>query len=72
MTVGVPSVDFGLMELGEQTQTSLLLTNTSQLEASWTIEGSQHDQQEAQVQSAQAQFQSILGQDTKLQIASGS
>ncbi|XP_034428742.1 deleted in lung and esophageal cancer protein 1 isoform X2 [Hippoglossus hippoglossus] len=49
VTVGVPSVDFGLMKLGEQTQTSLLLTNTSQLEASWTIGGSQHDQQDAQM-----------------------
>nr|XP_019942854.1 PREDICTED: deleted in lung and esophageal cancer protein 1 [Paralichthys olivaceus] len=53
VTVGVPSVDFGLMKLGEQTQTALLLTNTTQLEASWTIEESQHDQRETQVQSAQ-------------------
>ncbi|XP_053268411.1 deleted in lung and esophageal cancer protein 1 isoform X2 [Pleuronectes platessa] len=49
VTVGVPSVDFGLMRLGEQTQTSLLLTNTTQLEASWTIGGSQHDHQDTQM-----------------------
>lgn len=37
MTLSVPSVDFGLMELGRRTQTSLLLTNITQLEASWTL-----------------------------------
>ncbi|XP_069559633.1 deleted in lung and esophageal cancer protein 1 [Brachyistius frenatus] len=38
VTVSVPSVDFGLMRLGEQNQTTLLLTNTTQLKASWTLE----------------------------------
>uniref|UniRef100_A0A4W6DBE1 DLEC1 cilia and flagella associated protein n=1 Tax=Lates calcarifer TaxID=8187 RepID=A0A4W6DBE1_LATCA len=50
VTLSVPSVDFGLMRLGEQTQTTLLLTNTTQLEASWTIEDNQQDHQDAQVQ----------------------
>ncbi|XP_055364189.1 deleted in lung and esophageal cancer protein 1 isoform X2 [Betta splendens] len=46
VTPSVPSVDFGLMRLGEQTQTKLLLTNTTQLKASWTMEEKlafQHD-----------------------------
>ncbi|XP_026147588.1 deleted in lung and esophageal cancer protein 1 [Mastacembelus armatus] len=38
VTLSLPSVDFGLMRHGEQTQTTLLLTNTCHLEASWTIE----------------------------------
>ncbi|XP_041824653.1 deleted in lung and esophageal cancer protein 1 [Melanotaenia boesemani] len=37
VTLSAPSVDFGLVLLGEQTQTTLLLTNTTQLEASWTL-----------------------------------
>ncbi|GAA6215002.1 deleted in lung and esophageal cancer protein 1 [Lates japonicus] len=49
VTLSVPSVDFGLMRLGEQTQTTLLLTNTTQLEASWTIEDNQQDHQDAQI-----------------------
>ncbi|XP_075308844.1 deleted in lung and esophageal cancer protein 1 [Odontesthes bonariensis] len=38
VTLSVPSVDFGLVRLGEQTQTSLLLTNTTHLEAFWMLE----------------------------------
>ncbi|XP_058478852.1 deleted in lung and esophageal cancer protein 1 [Solea solea] len=49
VTVSVPSVDFGLVELGDQTQTSLLLTNTTQLEASWTMEEVPPDQRDVQI-----------------------
>ncbi|KAF0028061.1 hypothetical protein F2P81_019148 [Scophthalmus maximus] len=49
VTVSVPRVDFGLMRLGEQTQTTLLLTNTTRLEASWTIEDSQRQRQDTQI-----------------------
>ncbi|KAE8279845.1 Deleted in lung and esophageal cancer protein 1 Deleted in lung cancer protein 1 [Larimichthys crocea] len=45
VTLGVPSVDFGLMKLGEQSQTTLLLTNITQLEASWTLKERHHDTQ---------------------------
>ncbi|XP_029384985.1 deleted in lung and esophageal cancer protein 1 isoform X2 [Echeneis naucrates] len=41
VTISVPSVDFGLMRIREQAQTSLVLTNTTQLEASYTIECNQ-------------------------------
>ncbi|XP_078794887.1 deleted in lung and esophageal cancer protein 1 isoform X2 [Oryzias latipes] len=37
VTLSVPSVDFGLVRLGEQTHRSLELTNTTQLEAFWTL-----------------------------------
>ncbi|KAJ0022899.1 hypothetical protein NQD34_015033 [Periophthalmus magnuspinnatus] len=37
ITISVPSIDFGLVRLGEQSQTSLLLVNTTQLEASWAL-----------------------------------
>ncbi|KAK7881823.1 hypothetical protein WMY93_030232 [Mugilogobius chulae] len=37
VTISVPSIDFGLMRLGEQCQTSVLLMNTTQLEAPWTL-----------------------------------
>ncbi|KAM8823094.1 deleted in lung and esophageal cancer protein 1 isoform 2-T2 [Spinachia spinachia] len=37
VTLSEPSVEFGLMTLGEQTHTTLLLTNVTQLEASWTL-----------------------------------
>ncbi|XP_023263678.1 deleted in lung and esophageal cancer protein 1 [Seriola lalandi dorsalis] len=49
VTLSVPSVDFGLMRLGEQVQTTLLLTNNIQLEASWTIEDSQQKHQDPQI-----------------------
>nr|XP_040023595.1 deleted in lung and esophageal cancer protein 1 isoform X1 [Gasterosteus aculeatus aculeatus] len=52
LTLSVPSVDFGLMKLGEQTHTAVLLTNVTQLEASWTLKercDSQQDHQDAQV-----------------------
>nr|XP_020458002.1 deleted in lung and esophageal cancer protein 1 isoform X2 [Monopterus albus] len=45
LTLSVPSVDFGLMRLGEQSQTTLLLTNSTQLEASWTMEEKLNSQQ---------------------------
>ncbi|KAM3860691.1 deleted in lung and esophageal cancer protein 1 [Diretmus argenteus] len=38
VTLSVPSLDLGFVRLGEQAQTSVLLTNTTQLEASWTLE----------------------------------
>ncbi|XP_068199830.1 deleted in lung and esophageal cancer protein 1 [Antennarius striatus] len=38
VTLSVPSVDFGLLKLGERTQTSLLLTNTTQMKASWALQ----------------------------------
>ncbi|KAM7369872.1 hypothetical protein PAMP_011162 [Pampus punctatissimus] len=52
VTLSVPSMDFGLMRLGEQTQTTLLLTNITQLEASWTLEerlNRQKDHQDTQI-----------------------
>uniref|UniRef100_A0A3B4UY15 DLEC1 cilia and flagella associated protein n=1 Tax=Seriola dumerili TaxID=41447 RepID=A0A3B4UY15_SERDU len=49
VTLSVPSVDFGLMRLGEQVQTTLFLTNNIQLEASWTIEDSQQEHQDPQI-----------------------
>ncbi|CAG5895998.1 unnamed protein product [Menidia menidia] len=38
VTLSAPSVDFGLVKFGEHAQTSLLLSNTSPLEAYWRIE----------------------------------
>ncbi|KAF7669259.1 hypothetical protein LDENG_00203330 [Lucifuga dentata] len=46
VTLSVPSVDFGLMRLGEQTKTSLLLTNTTHLQASWMLEERLNNQQD--------------------------
>lgn len=37
MTLNVPSVDFGLVRLGDPTHKSVELTNTTQLEAFWTL-----------------------------------
>lgn len=37
MTVNVPWVDFGLVRLGESAQTTLILTNTTPVKASWTL-----------------------------------
>nr|XP_046227112.1 deleted in lung and esophageal cancer protein 1 isoform X2 [Scatophagus argus] len=48
VTLNVPSVDFGLMKLGECAQTSLLLTNITQLEASWTLKEKQ-DRRDTQI-----------------------
>ncbi|XP_072234940.1 deleted in lung and esophageal cancer protein 1 [Leuresthes tenuis] len=48
VTLSVPSVDFGLVRLGEQTQTTLLLTNTTQLEAFWMLEERPDNPQEHQ------------------------
>ncbi|KAM9337193.1 deleted in lung and esophageal cancer protein 1 [Symphorus nematophorus] len=48
VTLSVPSVDFGLMKPGQQTQTTLLLTNITQLEASWTLRERQ-DHQDTQI-----------------------
>lgn len=48
MTLNVPSVDFGLVRLGEQTQTTVLLTNTTNLESSWLLEEKLHEQQDQQ------------------------
>ncbi|XP_039645855.1 deleted in lung and esophageal cancer protein 1 isoform X1 [Perca fluviatilis] len=52
VTLSVPSVEFGLLKLGEQTQTALLLTNITQLEASWTLmerHNSQQDHEDTQI-----------------------
>ncbi|XP_070784344.1 deleted in lung and esophageal cancer protein 1 [Enoplosus armatus] len=48
VTLSVPSVDFGLMKLRKQTQTTLLLTNITQLEATWTLKEMQ-DHQDTQI-----------------------
>lgn len=45
MTLNVPSIDFGPIRPREQTQTTLLLTNTTQLEASWILERKHQDSQ---------------------------
>uniref|UniRef100_A0A3Q4HSV2 DLEC1 cilia and flagella associated protein n=1 Tax=Neolamprologus brichardi TaxID=32507 RepID=A0A3Q4HSV2_NEOBR len=45
VTLNVPSIDFGPMRPREQTQTTLLLTNTTQLEASWILESKHQDSQ---------------------------
>ncbi|KAA8580728.1 hypothetical protein FQN60_013686, partial [Etheostoma spectabile] len=52
VTLSVPSVEFGLLKLGEQTQTVLFLTNITQLEASWTLmerHNSQQDHEDTQI-----------------------
>ncbi|XP_047205106.1 deleted in lung and esophageal cancer protein 1 isoform X3 [Girardinichthys multiradiatus] len=36
--LSVPCVEFGLVRLGEQAQTTLILTNTTPVEASWTLQ----------------------------------
>ncbi|XP_029935813.1 deleted in lung and esophageal cancer protein 1 [Myripristis murdjan] len=46
VTLSVPSLDLGLLSLGEQTQTTVLLTNTSQLEACWMLEERSNSQQD--------------------------
>ncbi|KAF3703629.1 Deleted in lung and esophageal cancer protein 1 Deleted in lung cancer protein 1 [Channa argus] len=46
VNLNVPGVDFGLMRLGEQSQTTLLLNNCTQLEASWTLEEKVKGQQD--------------------------
>ncbi|XP_039900319.1 deleted in lung and esophageal cancer protein 1 isoform X2 [Simochromis diagramma] len=45
VTLNVPSIDFGPIRPREQTQTTLLLTNTTQLEASWILERKHQDSQ---------------------------
>lgn len=37
MTPSIPSIDFGLMELGGRAQTSLILTNITPLKATWAL-----------------------------------
>ncbi|XP_038149593.1 deleted in lung and esophageal cancer protein 1 [Cyprinodon tularosa] len=37
VTTNVPWVDFGLVRLGESAQTTLILTNTTPVKASWTL-----------------------------------
>ncbi|XP_075994138.1 deleted in lung and esophageal cancer protein 1 [Genypterus blacodes] len=44
-----PNVDFGLLRPGDQTQTSLLLTNTTHLEACWMLEERLNSQQDPQL-----------------------
>ncbi|XP_068588398.1 deleted in lung and esophageal cancer protein 1 [Cebidichthys violaceus] len=48
VTLSLPSVEFGLMKLGEQAQTTLLLTNITHLEASWTLKERPNNQQDHQ------------------------
>ena len=38
MTVSVPSLDMGLLSLGEEAQATVHLSNITQAEASWTLE----------------------------------
>ncbi|XP_061777252.1 deleted in lung and esophageal cancer protein 1 [Nerophis ophidion] len=38
VTINTPSVDFGLMRLGEQSRSKLYLSNTTHLEAAWTLQ----------------------------------
>ncbi|KAG7224920.1 hypothetical protein INR49_014836 [Caranx melampygus] len=49
VTSSVPIVDFGLIRFGEQAQTALLLTNSTHLEAPWTIEESQQKHKDPQI-----------------------
>ncbi|XP_061522302.1 deleted in lung and esophageal cancer protein 1 isoform X1 [Phycodurus eques] len=52
VSISAPSVDFGLMRLGEQSQKTLYLDNVTHLEASWTLEEvhkSQDDGQDPQL-----------------------
>ncbi|XP_053715833.1 deleted in lung and esophageal cancer protein 1 isoform X1 [Synchiropus splendidus] len=44
VTTNTPTVDFGLLKLGEKSQTTLLFTNTTHLEASWSLEEIQNNQ----------------------------
>ncbi|KAM6977672.1 deleted in lung and esophageal cancer protein 1 [Aplochiton taeniatus] len=37
LSLNVPSVDLGLLRLGDQALSTVLLTNTTELEASWTL-----------------------------------
>ncbi|KAK2859516.1 hypothetical protein Q5P01_004136 [Channa striata] len=46
VNLNVPSVDFGLMRLGDQSQTTLVLTNPTHLEASWTLQEKVKGQQD--------------------------
>ena len=48
VTLSAPSVDFGLMKPGQQTHTTLLLTNITPLNASWALKERQ-DHQDTQV-----------------------
>lgn len=56
MTVNVPSLDFGLMRLGDQTTATLVLTNTAHLEASWTLEEVHKSHRDRQVRRAELTF----------------
>ncbi|XP_041670632.1 deleted in lung and esophageal cancer protein 1 [Cheilinus undulatus] len=47
--LSVPGVDFGLIKLGEQTQTTLLLTNITQLEANWMLKEKLNIQRDTQI-----------------------
>ncbi|KAM6900472.1 deleted in lung and esophageal cancer protein 1 [Xenentodon cancila] len=40
LTVSVPCIDFGLLRLGEETQTTFLLINPTPVEATWKLEES--------------------------------
>ncbi|XP_042366373.1 deleted in lung and esophageal cancer protein 1 [Plectropomus leopardus] len=49
VTLSVPSLEFGLIRLGEHTQTTVHLANITQLEASWTLMEKQSSQQDTQI-----------------------
>ncbi|XP_077365596.1 deleted in lung and esophageal cancer protein 1 [Festucalex cinctus] len=48
VSISEPSVDFGLMRLGEQSQKTLYLDNVTHLEAAWTLEEVHKSQDEGQ------------------------
>ncbi|KAL7374309.1 hypothetical protein ABVT39_026064 [Epinephelus coioides] len=49
VTLSVPILEFGLIRLREQTQTTLHLTNITQLEAPWTLMERHNSQQDSQI-----------------------
>nr|XP_057916295.1 deleted in lung and esophageal cancer protein 1 isoform X2 [Doryrhamphus excisus] len=48
VTINTPSVDFGLVRLGEESQVQIYLNNPTHLEASWTLEEVHRSQDESQ------------------------
>lgn len=59
VTPSVPSVDFGLVELGGRAQTSLTLTNMTHLKATWALK-EREDPQDSQVLNLQTAILVIL------------
>lgn len=48
MKLSVPCVDFGLVRLGDEVQTTLSLTNTTPLEACWMFKEKINNKQDHQ------------------------